>query len=660
MIPKAEIRLLTRHQGHLVSPNLYGIFFEDINFSCDGGINANMVNNYSFDGVYYDEQRKGGVKDALRFWTCQGGMVEACNESSLHSNSGFARIRPVEKCILRNLGFNGGKKHAHEPAMYIQMRKAYCFSCYLRTERFDGSLSVCVCSDAGQLTDRIELEVEAKKGWHQISLSLQGRQNGYGWLEIVFNGTERIDIDCVCLMDQDCWHANDPKWRHGKLRRDFVEALAQLKPAFMRFPGGCIVEGLFPGNEYNWKDTIGELYERRSNYSLWGRLAEHGGYNQSYQIGFYEYLCLCEDLNMKPLPVLSAGINCQYFADMRGEAPQMHPLESEAFDGIIDNYLDLLEFSNAQTGPWAERRAQMGHPAPFMIEFLGIGNENFGPEYIRRFEAIQKAVHEKWPDVRFVFSAGPMPFSVGKLSPNGLDEIWENVKDRKDIIIDEHSYHSPEWFATQSHRFDRYPRTGAKAYYGEYSANGCISGSMKPAEECNQLETALGEAAFLTGIERNSDFVVMSSYAPLFHMVDCEQWNHNLIDFNPRTLCLTANYFLLKMFANALGSSTVPIEAELPAGMYVSATRQNNHIFVKLVNVKDEHYEVCLTVENPAQAYGEVLCCDNPHARNQLDFYGEPIYSVKPKAANVHIVDKGVAADICPFSINVITIRLAA
>ena len=251
-------------------------------------------------------------------------------------------------------------------------------------------------------------------------------------------------------MDADYWGAGDPKWRYGKLRRDLVETIQALHPAFLRFPGGCIVEGVTPGNEYRWKDTVGSLAARRQQYSMWSfKMPDGSSYSQSYQIGFYEYFCLCEDLKAKPLPTLFAGIACQ----SPGRDPRHMDINSATFrNNVIQDYLDLIEFANGdpESSSWAAVRRDMGHPEPFGLDMIGVGNENFGADYVAKFDMISEAIHERYPDMLCVMSAGLFPFQPA------MKRSWDHARalaatdsgahdsaTGDAIIVDEHSYHSP-------------------------------------------------------------------------------------------------------------------------------------------------------------------------------------------------------------------------
>ena len=783
-----QISLDNSGSPHAISENLYGIFFEDINFSCDGGINANMVNNYSFDGVFFSNEELRAVDDPLRYWIVENGSLESGTTDQLHPNSRYGRVHARGNTILANYGFNGLKKHRDECAVSICKEHTYLFECWVRPENFAGTLTIQVTDGKGrvlaltkepqgvcQLASRNSSQGEEHEYiWKKFCCKLKGIETGYGRLELILQGTGVLDLDCVSLMDDDYWHKGDPKWRHGKLRKDLIQVLADMKPSFMRFPGGCIVEGQLPGNEYNWKDTVGELYERRSNYNLWSEKVPDGGYNQSYQIGFYEYFCLCEDLGMKPLPTLTAGLNCQIRSMQRGEAecPNI-PTDSEEFQTrIIDSYLDLIEFANGDPNQneWAALRAKMGHPEPFGLDRIGIGNENYDEVYYKRFDLIEHAIHAKYPDMVCILCAGVHPYYEEMMGSPGLNTVYEFAKKHKNVLVDEHSYHTPEWFAQQAVRFDHYDRGGAGVYFGEYAANGLLgllesmmpqSGAtvgtpqdssflgngtatagmpqdssspenstvgtpqdssssknntataqngtvaapeelpaasvldmmdpdenapalgMRPMNQSNQLDTALGEAAFLTGLERNGDIVAMASYAPLFNLTESDQWNHNLINFNPRTFCLSTNYYVQKMFACHLGTRYLPYKGSLPEDYYFSATEDEKALYLKLVNTGADScdIEVKLPGGSPAwtkseklaadpeklpsdaspaceavTACGEVLWSKDPHVRNDLKFDGDAVYHIYPETIRIPVMDGTLQIKGKPFSVYALTV----
>lgn len=646
---------------HPVSDMLFGIFLEDINFACDGGLNANMVNNASFDGVYLSRKGYGfwrsilfkvtphEVIDRLRFWSIAGGTLGSRHDEPAAPNSWYARVRPAGAgpCRLENLGYNGGTRHAAAYAMAIRAGQTYRFSCWARSQSYQGSITVRVEDERGAaLTETATLAPSG--GWSELTHDLPGVADGYGKLVIELDGRGAVDLDAVSLMSTDTWGRGDPRWSQGKLRRDLVEALRDLKPRFMRFPGGCIVEGAGPGNEYNWKDTVGPVINRTGTYNLWGARVKDGGYFQSYEIGFYEYFLLCEDLGMQPLPTLFAGLNCQ------ARSTQCVATDSPAFQQeVVQSYVDLIDYANGDpaTSPWAALRAAAGHPEPFGLRFIGVGNENYGADYQAKFALIKQAIDAHAPGITCVMSAWALP--QGK----AFDETWEIARARySDIRVDEHCYDGPEWYLKNHRRYDSYPRGGPTAYLGEYAANRPVLG-LKP----NSYRTALAEAAFLTGLERNSDAVVMSSYAPLFSLSGSQQWAHNLIIFNPAHVLLTANYFVQKLYSTTVGDTVVAMRGELPAGVYASATATPEQLIIKLVNTNAQALPVQLQLDGIPDGPAEVesLHADDLSGANALSFGGKPDYQIAPTSTSLAVQRGRALLALRPYEFAVLVARRA-
>jgi len=634
-----SLNINSDHELHDVSDMLFGIFLEDINFACDGGLNANMVNNASFDGVYLSRKGYGmmrsvifkpdpkAVVDRTRYWIPIGTKLESRHDDPVVGNSWYVRL-PVEKqCRIENLGYNGSKKHPKAYAISIKTDQEYEFSCWARGN-YKGSVTVSVVDESEKsLTEKAQISITNQ--WQRYTLSLSGIKTGYGKLVIQFDGQGSVDLDGISFMTTDTWGKGDPRWSQGKLRRDLVEVLHDLKPRFLRFPGGCIVEGNGPGNEYEWKDTIGPVINRKGKYNLWAAQVKDGGYYQSYEVGFYEYFLLCEDLGMEPLPTLFAGLNCQ--------ARSNHCVDTHSaeFQKVVQNYLDLIEYANGDPAinPWAARRAEAGHPQPFGLKYIGIGNENYGPDYLEKFEIIKKAIDAHYPGFTCVMSSG--------INPQGkeIDATWNKARESfPDVRVDEHCYNRPSWFINSYQRYDTYPRDGAKVYMGEYAANFPMNMpfmSVKP----NSYQTALAEAVFLAGLERNSDVVAMSSYAPLFSLVEGEQWFHNLINFNPAHVLLTANYFVQKMYGSTVGEKVVDMQGELPAGVYASATVTKDRLVLKLVNTNSHEVQAQLSLPGipNGQAHIEYLHSDDLNAANRMNFHGVPEYLVDPKDMQIAV-----------------------
>ena len=820
------VTVMVGSASHPVSDRLYGAFLEDINMSVDGGLNANVVNNYSFDGVYlkHHSMRARGTDrwrtqaDPLRFWQFHGvsatsygtqtrgehgqRIETSCPAPPLHPNSRYVRVTlPAGRrgADIENLGYNGGGKHAGDCAIAIAQGHRYDFGVYARPVAGVMTLAVSVVNASGvALTDCVTLSCSAPgndlssaaaagscdpddadciNGWVHLTCTLSGLASGLGKLHIgLIAGEDRagdcasagdggnpgegnagdtrgyrahgysaglsgmvpdtadgrsgcaprpapavrssaaqtdaqavssttgsgdiaipvsdtvIDLDCVVLMDSDTWGAGDPKWRYGRFRRDLVEAIAALKPAFLRFPGGCITEGVTPGNEYRWKDTVGALYARRQQYNMWAfRMPDGSSYSQSYQIGFYEYFCLCEDLGAKPLPTLFAGMTCQSpYRD-----PQSIPVNSEYFrDVVVQDYLDLIEFANGDpdASQWARVRRDMGHPAPFGLDMIGIGNENYGQGYMERFDAIAKAIHERYPSILCVMSAGLFPYRLS------MRRAWNHARDiaagrgemllacdpplaGSRIIVDEHSYHTPEWFASQARRYDGYPRDSVGVMVGEYSANGYLAGRKQDNAHANTWASALGEAAFLTGCERNSDVVRMTSYAPLLARVPGKGWMQNLIEFDARTVMPTLNAEVEQLFATHIGPMAYECElgdaghtraGKAAAGrLFASATGDESTRFIKLVNTGGDRIDVTLDISFGLRSLGARSRRDScrlrvvrlwaaPEARNVLGAEGVSHRAVERREDTFAMAGPPVrfALGLPAYSVTMVTVTL--
>ncbi|KAB7787620.1 alpha-L-arabinofuranosidase C-terminal domain-containing protein [Bifidobacterium cebidarum] len=782
------VRITISDPTHRTSERLYGVFFEDINHSADGGLNANMVNNYSFDGVYLNHHtwrisgadRWSTEADPLRFWRFINCSAESCGTeirgehgqiiatdcpaAPVHAHSRYARITasmpsystvsadaaPAESHLsdspvfIENLGYNGGGDNADEPAFSIVAGHDYDLNFEMRPVNGNATLAISVIGANGDpLTETARFDcsataLEAKSsadrdnGWRHCTAQVRGLATDYGKLHIAIEPATSdsdttastgkaartdimFDLDLVQFMDADYWGAGDPKWRYGKLRRDLVETIKALHPTFMRFPGGCIVEGVTPGNEYRWKDTIGSLAARRPQYSIWSfKMPDGSSYCQSYQIGFYEYFCLCEDLGAKPLPTLFAGIACQ----SPGRDPRHMDIDSDAFQrNVVQDYLDLIEFANGdpETSPWAAVRRDMGHPEPFGLDMIGVGNENFGADYVAKFTRISDAIHERYPQMLCIMSAGLFPFRLP------MKRTWDYARNAantgtgaKDsatgdaIIVDEHSYHSAAWFESQATRFDDYPRCGAGVYFGEYSANGYFAGQPQTEQGANTWKSALGEAAFLTGCERNSDVVRMTSYAPLLAHIPAKGWAQNLIEFNPAQVNPTLNYEAELLFSAHVGEWTYQVDVEQSTAarhVYVSATGTDSSAgstpddssgvnsgkqacrIIKIVNTGGSAVDVTLEIERGLAALGkgtgdtgintgnnaannamirhrtirleiETLCAA-PEAKTIIGYRGEAQGAIIPERRTVSLPAQNslLAMKIKPYSLTLVTAR---
>ncbi len=377
----------------------------------------------------------------------------------------------------------------------------------------------------------------------------------------------------VSLFPKHTW-----KNRPGGLRADMVQMLADLHPGFMRFPGGCIVEGHWLTNRYQWKTTIGNIAERKLILNRWNDEFKHRptpDYYQSFGLGFFEFFQLCEDIGAEPLPILNCGMACQF------NSGELVPIDQ--MDPYIQDMLDLIEFANGSaTSTWGAKRAALGHPKPFGMKMLGVGNEQWGPPYLERYERVAKVLKQHYPDVMLVSSAGPSP------ADERFNFAWPKLRALNANIIDEHCYDKPAWFFENTHRYDHYNRSGPKVFMGEYAAQSV--GVLSTNNE-NNLECALAEAAYLTGLERNADVVRMASYAPLFAHVDGWQWKPDLIWVDNLRVLATPNYYVQQLFCRNRGDRVLPVGLGSAATgrLYACATRdeKTGEVILKVVNAAE-------------------------------------------------------------------------
>lgn len=640
--------ILDWNEQKKISGKLFGLFFEDINFSIDGGINSNQINNPRFgfryrkpvrDFRYYLRKLKRyrkkvryiEVPDFFRYWQTSGNItVEEQTQGGVGNRSKRYPLLHIDgSAALCNLGYNGGaskEKHgrylrdnAGRCAIGVLEGHTYLCSFYVKNISFQGTLESGIECDAALLTEKAVLSPE-KGDWTEVKFFLKAQTTGIGRFFVRFSGNGALSLDGFYFGDTDAVGYGDPVWSGGKLRRDLVEALKELRPAFVRFPGGCIVEGYNTGNSYYWKNTVGGLFDRKPQINLWGESQADGGYMQSYEVGFYEYFLLCEYLKAEPLPILNAGLACQ------GRSEAHISCKDSGFQRYIDDALDLIAFANGDpaANPWAALRAQMGHPAPFGLKMMGIGNENWGKEYLENFAAVKEAVKKRHPDIDLVWSAGWECYksSYYELRRKGFDGVHD------DCIVDDHFYRKPDWCIQNAALYDDYDRK-ARIFLGEYAANTPWDNTAMP----NNFYSALAEAAFLTGIERNADKVIMSSYAPLFSRVGGAQWAHNLINFNSLYTLRTANFYVQKLFSNHYGASYLPSCAPDSDGVYTSATTDGKRMYVKIVNTRTSSEKVKIAIKNrplTASAKTFTLCCTDDYKQNTLSFEGEPEEPLRP------------------------------
>jgi len=576
--------------GAGIAPTMFGLFFEDINFGADGGLYAELVKNRSFE-----------FPAPLLGWRVPGGLP-AARAVDYETPPGAGQRRYLRLAgVIENEGFRGiGVRAGKEYRLALRARAA---------EGRPAGLRVQVVSAEGRPLAEARLR-GLGADWREHSALLRASaEEARCRLVLSVDGPGAADVDDVSLFPVDTWNR-----RPNGLRADLVQLLKDLRPGFLRFPGGCIVEGRNLALRYQWKTTVGDLPDRRLLINRWNDELRHRltpDYFQSFGLGFYEYFLLCEDLGAEPLPVLNCGMACQFNTGELAPLDQMGPYVQDA--------LDLVEFANGPvTSRWGGLRARMGHPRPFGMNYLGIGNEQWGPDYIPRYEAFSRALKAKHPEIMLVGSAGPGP------AGERFDFLWQRMREAKADLVDEHYYMPPRWFRENAGRYDRYPRTGPKVFAGEYAAQSV--GVVRP-ENRNDWECALSEAAFLTGLERNADVVTMTSYAPLLAHVDAWQWTPNLIWFDNLRSFGTPSYYVQKLFSTNRGSRVLPVD--LPGGasngaggLYASASRDDRtgEVILKLVNTEARPREV--RVETPGApsraARATLLTSPDLRAENSL------------------------------------------
>jgi alpha-L-arabinofuranosidase len=497
----------------------------------------------------------------------------------------------------------------------ITKGQKFTFSTYARVASDDPQmLSLDVLDSKNQPLGHAELAGFSRE-WKKLSCAIESTATEpKAKLQILAKNKGVIDLDMISLFPVETF-----KNRPNGLRPDLAQLVADLKPRFVRFPGGCIVEGRTLANRYRWKDTISDLAERKLIMNRWNTefpLKDAPDYFQSFGLGFFEYFQFCEDIGAKPLPILNCGMACEFNSGELCPVDQLEP--------YIQDAVDLIEFANGPaTSGWGAKRAAMGHPEPFGMTMLGVGNEQWGPQYFERYIPFAKAIKAKYPDIQLVSGAGPDP--DGKR----FDDAWARLRELHADLIDEHYYRPPDWFYAQVHRYDNYDRSGPKVFAGEFAAH--------PKDRHNNWEGALAEAALRTGLERNSDVVKMSSYAPLFAHVDAWQWGPDMIWFDNLRAFGTPSYYAQKVFANNMGDHVIPAGFEGdPKNLFVSGSIDgaSGEVIVKIVNADAEARAVHIVAPGVIAGAAKIaVIAADPSAENTLD---DPT-KVSPKEESIQV-----------------------
>ena len=636
-----EMKMNVSRLGAEIQPTMYGIFIEDINFAADGGLYAELVKNRSFE---FPGNR-------LQGWSV-GGRVEVRDDGPFERNPHYVRLmypgHPHKHTALENNGFFGiGLKEGDQ----------YRFSVWARLPEGEIPAQLVI-----ELIDRASMgEVQAHTSaeitvdspeWKKYEVIMTSDvTDPKATLRLFLNSPVAVDLEHISLFPVDTWMGHE-----NGLRKDLAQALYDLRPGLFRFPGGCIVEGTDLETRYSWKNSVGPVENRPLNENRWQHSFKHRyypDYYQSYGLGFYEYFLLSEEIGAEPLPVISCGLACQF----QNETMDAHqPVDQ--LDCYIQDALDLIEFANGGVDTqWGSLRAQMGHPEPFGMKYIGVGNEQWGPEYPERLEPFIRAIREAYPEIQIVGSSGPN--SEGEQ----FDFLWSEME-RLDVdLVDEHFYRPESWFLSQGARYDGYERKGPKVFAGEYACH-------VQEKKWNHFEASLLEAAFITTIERNADIVYMSSYAPLFAHIEGWQWRPDLIWFDNLRSFRSCSWYVQKLYTQFSGTNVLKLTdmdginitgADGQMGLFASSVydADNGRIYMKVINVSDQPQQIKVNFEGLRKKESlrgvEAVSfhSDDPDAENTLD---EP-FRIVPQTGTLDFEGKVLETVVAPKTFMVYVIQ---
>ena len=655
-----------------VSQDLYGLFLEDISFAGDGGLISELVNNKSFE-YEYDHSAYWRFSD-LQAYTDAGEY--AMNEN----NSNYLRVSVNGKGTALNLGYvefyddmtaNYNEEKKNTPDMGFVQGETYDFSAYVYNMDFSGSMTAAPSYEGCSVSANVSLPAQ-NGGWTKVAGSFTADKSEDGGLLLTFEGTGNLLLDFVSLTPRGAHGYGDAEWKYVTLRSDLYEALDRLNPSFIRFPGGCLAEGDDLQNLFSWKNTVGPLEERKHANNIW-RDDENGRYyGNTFSLGYHEYFQLCEDLGALPLPILNVGMICQfqfdpgyrkteanYRAGKLSEDEWNDYLSSFAYapgspeyEEYTQDILDLLDYALAPAGTneWADLRAENGHPEPFDLRYLGLGNENWGDVYWRNFEPLYNAVKSycaaKGYDVTVISSASY------QFTGEHIDESWEIINEKyTDTLVDEHYYTSGNKLFKNNDRYDNYERTGATVFVGEYAATCWGIGKYL---DSNNMYSAIEEASYMTAFERNGDLVKMASYAPTFAKYNAHCWDRNMIWFTSRDIVLTPNYFNQLLFSNNTGTRYIPTDLSFSKG-YSSVTvdEESQTLYIKVVNASGNTINTSFSLQN----FGDINASSMQYIAGVKAAYNEPgATTVAPVQKDCVTDGSVVSASLLPYSINVIRV----
>ena len=536
-----------------ISDNLIGIFFEDISYAADGGLYAEMIENRDFE---YNGEQKGW--NSTTAWHSDKPITIDTIRPISKVNCHYARLKSQ---TIENSGWDG---------MRVEQGAEYIFSAFLRAK--DDSKVLVALKDGDEIIARGYVTMHSKllNSWHHTELTLVAQKSATS-AKLALEVEGETDADMISLFPKDTY-----KGRRNGLRRDIAEAIAALKPKFVRFPGGCMSHGQGLENIYHWNETVGPLEQRTPAFNIWN-------YHQTRGLGFYEFFQWCEDMGAEPLPVLAAGVPCQNSApNHENYGGQQGGIPMDEMDDYCKEILNLIEWANGDptSSKWAKLRADAGHPKPFNLKYIGIGNEDLiSTVFEERMLMIAKAVKAKYPDITLCGTVGPFHYPS-----SDYIEGWRFANEHKDVIdmVDEHYYESPGWYLNNQHYYDNYDRNAPKVYLGEYS--------VQARSRRSTIESALCEAIHLCNVERNADVVMMTSYAPLLCNTLHRNWDPDMIYFRGNEAPqLTPSYHTQRLFGSYSGNvyvnNSIDATPEVSRRVVASVVKDSDgHTYVKVVN----------------------------------------------------------------------------
>ena len=646
-----EMTVKVSKPGAKIQNTMYGIFFEDINYAADGGLYAEMIKNRSFE---FPQNLMGWIPFGKFQVMDQGGPFDKNPHYLRLSDPGHVHKRTG----VENEGFFG---------VAVKKGETYRFSLYARCpEGGDGRLYVQLVDNdtMGEHQEFTSDTLNIKgKDWKKYSVTIKSKKTiDDAHLRLFLAGKRgqkkltTVDIEHVSMFPTDTW-----KGRENGMRKDLAQALCDLKPGVFRFPGGCIVEGTDLNQRYQWKNSVGPVENRPLNENRWENTFPYRlypDYHQTYGLGFFEFFQLCEDFGCEALPVISCGLSCQFQNEIEDEKTVHVALDD--LDPYIQDALDLIEFANGDVNTtWGKVRADMGHPAPFNLHYLGVGNEQWdykdNPAFTSRLKKFLDVLKKKHPEIKYIGTTGPD--SEGWK----FDMLQPKMKELKADLYDEHFYRNEAWFMDKvnRHRYDKYDRKGPKVFAGEYACHG-------KGKKWNHFNASLMEAAFMTGFERNADVVHMATYAPLFAHVKGWQWRPDMIWYDNLRMFKSCSYYVQQLYGHYKGTNVLPITMngrnvcgdDDQNGLFASAVcdKNNGSIYIKVANVSDKAQPVKLNLKGLKKATGAkviTLTSSDPVAENTL----ENPEKITPKESNVTLSGTTIDTEVAPKSFNVFVIK---